>query len=287
MAKKESETKDLATQGTQAVGAYDYGEHAAPVGKVAAGFEHHSSEDTSIPFISLLQPISPVVVQKKVPGAESGMWMNTITQELFANPKGLLYVPSTTRHEWVQFKPRAAGGGFVDRYAIDSDVVAKAKAKSAKFGEYYVDNEGRTGDKGDELSETFYVFGVACDEETPLGVAVIAFKGTMIRAYKTWMTVIRQHTVPGPGGQKVTPPIFAHLARMTSDMKTNSEGTFYVPVVTPAIGGSVSKSLLAPTDERFKMALACRQMVEAGAAKVNYDKQTSAEGGTKEENVPF
>jgi hypothetical protein len=283
MAKKVvAEEQALTTQGTQEIGeAFDYGELAVPAGQLAPGYENQTSEDTALPFLKLCQSNTPEVAESKIDGLAAGMWLNTVTGRFWKNPKGLLFVPSQTTHEYTEYTPRDEGGGFVARHAIDSQVVAKAKAESKSFGEYYVVRED--GGKN-ELSETFYVFGVACDEElpTPLGMCVIAFKSSMIKCYKSWMTQIRSHTID-QGGQKKSPPLFSHLARFTTEGKKNDQGFFHVPVYTPGVEGSVARSCLGPTDERFLMAYACKKMVDAGAAKVNYEKQ---EGGGSAGELP-
>jgi len=268
MAKKAAveESTALETQGTTEMAAFDYGDDSG------RGFENQTSQDVSVPFIVLLQSISPVVAEQKVAGAQAGMWMNTVTNQLWGNPQGLLFVPGTTRHEFAEFIPRKIGGGYVGRHAIDSEVVAKAKAESKKFGSYFVDTEDRAGygkdgeHLGNELTEMFYVFGAFCDDHEPLGMAVLGFKGTMIRTYKNWMSQIRQ--------VKGKPPLFAHLARFTTEGKKNNEGFFHVPVYTPA-NGSVISSLLAPDDPRFLAGKECMEMINSGAAKVNYEQSAN------------
>jgi hypothetical protein len=269
-----TENTEIQTQGTQAM-AIDYGEDAVDVGQVAPGYENHTNEDTAIPFIYLLQSNSPVVAEGKVPGAAAGNWYNSVTGDLFKNPDGLLFVAAATRHEFLRYTPREKGGGFKGRYAIDSAEVAKAKAESKKFGEYFFDGDP----EGDELSETFTVFGAVCTPEGALGMAVVPFKGTGIKCYKNWMTQVRAQTVI-INGQKKVPPLYCHFARLTTEFKKNNEGTFWVPKYEPALG-TVTKSMLAPTDERFQMAKAVKMLLDMGTAKVDYSQ---AQGGGREDN---
>lgn len=268
MAKKTAtaETAIQTTGSTAMAESHDYGDDAVPVGQVAPGYEHQTGQDTTVPFIKLLQPMSPEVVEQKIVGAMPGMWCNTVTGKLYKAPEGLLFVCGTTRHDYGEFVPRDAGGGFVGRHAIDSELVAKAKAASNKFGKY------THPESGNELVETFYMFGAECDDESALGMAVIAFKSTMIKTYKMAMSQLRSHTVV-IGDQKRTPPLFAHLMRLTARIDKNEKGTFAIPVFAPAIEGSVARSLLSPSDDRFIMAKACKELVDAGTAKVNYDQQ--------------
>lgn len=283
---KNDKTPPPATQALQttppagALAAFDYGDDAVPLGQQAMGYENQTSEDSTVPFLVLLQAMSPVVAEQKVPGAVAGQWMNTVTQMTWSNPSGLLFVPATTRHEYTQFTPRNQGGGYKGRHAIDSEVVTKAKAASKNFGEYFTP-------EGDELTETFYVFGAIGDADgAALGMAVIAFKSSMIRAYKNWMSLLRAHTISTPTGEKRTPPLYSHLARLTSEPKKFPDGTAFIPVINSA-NGSVPASMLAPTDDRFLMAKACKTLLDQGGAKVDYQKQKEGGGAGGSTDVPF
>lgn len=285
--KKKEESQELVKQESSAMEVYDYGEDAVDVGSgTGIGFENQTAQDTSIPFMTLLQPITPCVVEQTVEGAQAGMWMNSVTKELFPGKTGFYFVAATTRHEYIQFRPRNKGGGFVARYEIDDPVVTAAKARAKElglnFGTYYVDNEGRTGEEGDELSETFTVPGVICDDTDALGMVVIAFKGTGIKCYKQAMTTIRQVTVEGPGGKKQIPAIYTHLWKIGSQVTKNNDGVFFVPTYAPGLGSP--KTLLKKEDPRFIMAKACKQLVEGNTAAINYDK---AQGEKGEKEIPF
>lgn len=281
MAKKTAATEELVTQGTQALSAPDYGDLAAPAGQVAQGFENQSNQDVSVPFIKLAHAMTPAVTEGKVEGLAPGMWFDSVTGRTWKNPKGLLFVAATTSHEYTEFKSLDEGGGFVGRHPIDSPLVAKAKAESKKFGEYFVIREdgGRN-----ELTETFYVFGIACDEDEalPVGFGVIGFKSSMIKCYKTWMTQVRAHTIT-INGQKRTPPLFAHLNRFTTEVAKKDKFLYPVPIYTPGVNGRISDSLLQPTDERFVAAMSLKDMMDRGIAKVDY----AAQEGQAEEVQPF
>lgn len=264
--------------------AMDYGDDAVVVGSgPAKGFEHQTAADGVVPFITVLQQMSPIVAEEKVAGARAGMLFNTVTQQVWGNPEGLVVVPATTRHQFTEFVPRDSGGGFRGQHEIDSPIVKAAIAASKEFGEYH------RQDNGNELVETFYVFGVLCDGSEPVGQAVIAFTSSKIKPYKTWISTVRMHTVPNPRNpaQKVIPPLYAHLTRITTEMKKNDKGVFHVPVLKPA-NGTLDASLLAPNDPRFQAAKICKELVDAGAAKVDYAQaQEDGSGQGRSEKAPF
>ncbi len=267
-------TKDLVTTGPSAM-TYDYGDLAVPAGEIARGFEGQTNKDVAIPFVKLLQSNSPEVVKRTVDGAQPGMWLNTATKKLY---RSLLFVAGYSKNMFTRFVPRDQGGGFVGQYEINDPIVLKAldenKRLKRAFGEYYVDSlDGkRTGKDGDELSETFYLYGVVCDEETEfsVGMAILAFKSTMIKCYKGMMTQLRQETQI-VNGRKVIPPLFSHLLRFNTEGRENKAGYFFVPTYSPGRGGDIAGSMLAPDDERLLEAMACGNLVREGSAIVNYD----------------
>lgn len=266
--KKTKETLPAkADEGTTAMEAYKGFEEYA-----GRGFQNQTNEDIAIPFINVLQAMSPEVQEEGgVEGARPGMLFNSVTQELY---KGIEFVPAITQHVYVEWKPRDAGGGLIAQHAIHSDVVKRAKAASTEFGKY------RT-EAGNDLIETFYVFGIL---STPNGasMAVMAFTSTKIKAYKSVMGRLNAFQLNMPDGRRINPPLFAHLLSVTTKQEKNSKGTFYVPLVQPAVENDVQKSLLSPEDPRFRMAAECERLVSSGAAKADMsgaEPRTPAEDG--------
>lgn len=288
MAKKvESTSTDIQTTGTKAMTSFDYGEDAVPVGQVGRGFEGQTNEDVSIPFIKLMQPGSPQVAGQTIEGIQAGMFLHTVSNKLWSNKTGgLLYVCGFTRHEFLQWKPEAQGGGFVGRHNIEDPAVLKAKAASKKFGEYFVDADGRTGMEGDELSETFTTFGVACDDDgSMLGMVCFPFRGTGIKTYKSWMTQVRAHTTL-IGDKKMMTPLFAHLGRFTTEFKQKDKNSWWEPRWEPA-SKMLDASCIAPDDERFVLAKQVKKMMESGVAKVDYSRMQSDGPATDDGKPPF
>lgn len=264
--------KDEAIEKTQAPGAlveYEYGEDE---GK---GYEHQSAADTRIPIISLCQDLSPAVKARK---ANVGDFVNTVTEQIWEGKNGFLFVPATTRHTVVEWVPRDKGGGYRGQHALDSDIVLQAieehkKNPDAGFGEWYTPD-------GNELVETFYVFGALCGEDgTAEGMVLVPFWSTKIRPYKGWMTRLRQTLITDAQGRRVRPPLYAHLTRIKSTMDRKGNNDFAIPVIESGDQRGIVQSLLRPDDERFMMAKACMQLVDSGDAKVDYSATRGEEGG--------
>lgn len=266
VATKEEKETALAAPGT-------YGEYAG------AGFENTSSDDYSIPFLTVLQALSPQVSgESALDGAKAGQLFNSVTEELIDGKSGVEFVPAFRERLYIEWVPRENGGGFVGRHDSTSQIVAEAKTKSQ-------DGKLKT-EGGNDLIDTAYIYGVLLHKDGREEPAVLAFTSTKLKVYRHLMTKLNQfQVVEEIDGQprKVTPPIFAHRLRISTVTEKNNKGTFFNFKVTSA-EETLKDSLLSPGDERFQAAYKLRELVQKGAAQVNYDSQSSQEG---EEEVPF
>ena len=261
--------------GETAVAVYDYGDDAN------AGFENQTGDDLAIPFLGVLQALSPQVGDVSdggLEGAKAGMIFNTVTDAVYDGKDGVEFIPSLTEHVFVEWVPRSRGGGFVARHEPASDIVKAAKEGSKSFGRYSTDYTG-TGDdkapfKGNDLVETFYVYGILLGEQTePI---VLAFTSTKIAVYKRWNTKLNMFTLK-QGDRKIRPPLFAHRVRLSTVKQKNNAGEFFNFAMAPA-EGDVKSSLLDPNDPRFAAAKGCGDMVKSGAARASYETQKGGEG---------
>jgi hypothetical protein len=133
------------------------------MGSSNRGSEEVTINDLTIPRLSIIQDLSP---QRKknaseyIEGAEEGMLFNTVTNQLYTEP--VLFVPVYFRMEWIVWKHRDAGGGFVGAYATQNEAVAAV-------GEHPM--AGQTTEKGDpvlEIQDTAQHFGLLLDPNSPL-----------------------------------------------------------------------------------------------------------------------
>jgi hypothetical protein len=264
----ENEVAKVEKAGVPAV--YDYGADAG------RGFEDQGQDEISIPFISVLQGLSPQVTGengKEVEGAKPGKLFNTITEEVLGNE--VLFVPASREHIFTEWIPRKQGGGFVGRFDKNDPVVAAAVRQAEEFGKY------RTP-AGNDLVETYYLFGVICPEGAEPQPVVIAFTSTKIKAYKKWNTTVNMFTVPGPNGGKIRPPRFAHLLKVSSISDKNKKGSFFNLSLKPA-NGSIRGSILPPDDPRYLAAKALAEMVASGKAKAADDSQAASSSAETDE----
>lgn len=253
-----AKTTEIAKKAPTELVVYDYGEHAG------RGLEGQTSDELQIPFLQLLQDLSPQVTGAAgaaIEDAKAGKFFNTVTQEVLGDT--VSFVPALKEHVFIEWAPRAQGGGFRGRHQADSPLVASAKTAADDFGKYKAAN-------GNDLVETFYLYGVVGAECQPV---VVPFTSTKIKAFKRWNTQRHMLYLPGPNGTKVQPPLYAHSVKISTVREKNPKGSFFNLLLAPANGG-VKESLIQRTDPRFQAACDLYEAVSAGKAKAAYDTVT-------------
>lgn len=254
---------DVDTVKNTAMAGYDYGEMAHE------GFEDTKLTDLSIPFINVMQSISPEVEDQTIPGVKAGDLVNSVTKEIIQQP--LVVIPLEKEEIWVEWVPRAKGGGLVDRHLPDSEIVKNAIKANGGSRLPPKDAEGKRVNfktpKGNELIETHYVYALIMNPEGDSieGYCVLSFSSSKIKAHKDWMTALYT--------QKGRPPIFANRAKISTSKVKNEQGTFYIYAISP-FADTWRESLIPPNADGMKLlteAKDFRQMIQDGLAKPAYD----------------
>lgn len=248
-----------------------------------AGFENQTSDDMSIPFLTILQGLSPQL-QNRIE-LRQGMILNTVSGDFVEGKDGTVFVPVITQHVYVEWKPRAAGGGFVQMREVTDPVVTRAKSESKDYGKYKTP-------EGNDLIETFYVYGLDLGAKGDgCAQAVLAFTSTQIKKYKAWMTKARTIQIVLPDGRRIPAPLFAHRYRLTTVAEKNQKGSWFSWAVSFDAADAASARIL-PSHPLFQSALGLKKSIEEGKAKAAHDTQAPVEdegsaGVASAEKAPF
>lgn len=254
-----------------------------------AGLDDVGQDEAGIPFLKILQAQSPQVIgpEGKIDGAAAGMILNTGTEELL---DGVTIAPALRQHVFVEWRPKAKGGGIVGLHQPGSEIVEAAIAANAasiavgdpsrkkaglmKFGEFYTP-------EGNELSETFYVYAVVLDDnDMPSGFVVVPFNSTGIKHYKKkFINRVRYCMVDDGTGRKRNPPMFAHRLRITTGQEQNDDGTWFGYVLQFAVDNNVHQSLMRADNPAYQAAKELKAMVDGGEAKADLSKADSGSDG--------
>lgn len=261
MAKTAEKTELKEVQNTAvSTGFEDYG---------ATGFENQTQEDYSIPWLAILEALSPALEENK--DLRPGWLYNSATGEAYQ--EGVVFVPAITKHSFVEYKPRGQGGGFVGLHEPDSDLVIDCKTNQ-DFGEY-------TTPGGNELTETFYVYGIMVESDGSLVPMAISFSGTRIKKYKNWMTKARTVQLTNSQGRRFPAPLFAHRYLLEATPDSSPKGKFHNWKIS-FLGNSAAEARLDPKSDAVEEARSMIDLVRSGDVKVDHNAARNA-GGDDEE----
>lgn len=257
-----------------AAAVYDYGADAG------LGYEGFSSSDYSIPYLSVLQGLSPQVTDNNPAGARPGMIYNTVTGELIDGNEGVVFQCAELHKKYVEWVPRDAGGGLVAIFDPSDPEVSEAinysASKNLKYGKLETP-------AGNSLIETYYAYGLILDEtgEESKGFALMSFTSTKIKPTKNWLTIMRT-TMKG----KI--PILAYRTVLRTSQEKGDKGTFYNVQFSPFGGKGWVESVLTPGHALLAEAKKFREMVLTGKAKADLS-QTASSGGEAagDKEIPF
>tara|TARA_R100001086_G_scaffold248701_2_gene186302 strand:- start:2941 stop:3705 length:765 start_codon:yes stop_codon:yes gene_type:complete len=182
------------------------------------GLEETTVEDFAIPFIRVLQPMSPQLNKASgsyVEGASAGDLYNTVTNSVYSGDKGIVLVPSAYIKKYIEWVPREKGGGLVNANH-DISILSECR-KDPESRRYYTKD-------GNEIVETAQFYVLVLDPEPQQ--AVIAFTSTQLSVARKWLTMMRMARVQNSQGQNVEAPMFAYTYRLTTTSQSNDKGTW-------------------------------------------------------------
>jgi hypothetical protein len=237
-----------------------------------AGFEEMNQEHFSIPFLNILQKMSPSCDEDSptyVPGAKAGKLVNSVTQTLYEGKDGVKFIPVHSTHNFVEWRPREQGGGVMAIHEPESAVVRHARQQAggnwAKL---------KVGDH--DLVETFAVYGLLLNDDESFESVVVNFASSNIRAYKRWMTTARSIQIRTEDGRRINPPLFSHVYRVRTQFQENNKGSWYSYNVTLATP-TAAECRLHPESELYMAAKSFRSLVTSGVASASYDEPKADE----------
>lgn len=180
-----------------------------------AGMEQMGSADLAIPFLVMLQPMSPQVLKgdpMQVPGAEAGNIADTVAGKAFEQVNVVPCCFKRKLNEWV---PRDEGGGLVATHPWTAEMADK-----------YRDRDART-ESGHQIVDTIEWYVLYENEEGEWNPAVLAMSSTQLSVARKWNSRIKAVRMAGKNGP-FNPPSFAHQFVLSSVKRTNDSGTWYL-----------------------------------------------------------
>ena len=93
------------------------------------------SSEMQIPFVRILQAMSPQLSKKKpeyIEGASQGDLFNTVTNQYWDGEEGITVIPCYQTTKYLEFIPREQGGGFQGEIPANDPVLTKTTREGAR-----------------------------------------------------------------------------------------------------------------------------------------------------------
>lgn len=230
------------------------------------GFEGTTSEDYALPFVKLLQKMSPEVDESDgrfVPGAKPGMFLNSATNELYDS---IEVVPCHYRRAMVEWKDRDTGGGFVAQHEVGFE----QGLDRDESGRHLMKN-------GNYVVDTRYHFCEMIRPDGEVEHVVLSLSSTQIKKSRQWMNLMRTCSAKTGAGQ---PIMYSGIYTVRSADEENAKGKFK--------GYRIEFKSIIQTPELATRAREAADMFRAAAAMVKPPSEDAPQtGGKKDEEIPF
>jgi len=221
------------------------------------GSQNMTQEDLALPFLKVLGQLSPEVNKrdgKYVEGAEPGMILNSVTNEVFDGTKGINVLPVYYERKLVEWQDRGdSKGAPVAIHNAESDIMSQTtRDKSYK----------------DRLPNGNYIENTANHFVIVLGdspsTALISMKATQLKISRKWNSIMMGIKLNGKNGL-FTPPTYSHIYNLKTVQMSNDKGTWF--------GWDVAK--VGPVEDKsvYDVAKSFAEKVSKGNVEVKPENQ--------------
>lgn len=186
------------------------------------GSEEMTASDLTIPYLSILQSLSPQVKKNDpayIKGAEEGMFYNSATEKVMGGESGLVLIPVYFVKRYVEWNLREKGGGFVADHGQDPSVLENCTPD---------DRKRSITPQGTHIVPTATYYVIVLDEETgDLTRVIIAMSSTMLKVSRKWNTLTNTVRATNPKtGEKFMPSLWYMSYRATTVPDSNDKGSW-------------------------------------------------------------
>tara|TARA_R110000737_G_scaffold30833_2_gene49333 strand:- start:3427 stop:4218 length:792 start_codon:yes stop_codon:yes gene_type:complete len=224
-----------------------------------SGLENVTSEDLAIPFMRIIQAMSPQVNArdgKHIKDCAQGDIFNTVDNSLYKGDKGVTVVPVAYKRTYLEWLPERKGLANVH----ESSEILKSVSRNDK-GQDYLEN-------GNILSTTANHYVLVIDGKGGFSQAIIALSGSQLKKSKKWNSIMAGLKIKTKDGNVFTPPTFSHKYILTSVVEQNDQGSWYGWDVALAGQLAAEDSFIYSAAKQFS------HNVNAGAIKTSSDQDT-------------
>lgn len=232
------------------------------------GFEQADSNDYAVPFLHILQKLSPQVDEASpnyVKDARPGMIYETVNKRLLSGKEGVIAIPCAFKKSFVEWKPRDSGGGFIKDHGWNTELVETCSRD---------DRNRLVLPNGNMFVETKYHYVLIAIDGLLLP-AVISMTSSQLKKSRNWMSMMQTRRMKNSQGKEFIPPMFAYTYMLTTVLEQKDQNSWFSWNITP---GDQS------TRQEVRDAMAFHKAIAAGSVKMVDESPTLV---TEDDDIPF
>lgn len=223
-----------------------------------AGFGHQDASDFLIPRYAVLGDLSPQIKKNKaeyIEGAEVGDIVDVAMGEILAKQgQTTNFLPVLRVKEAIEWKPRSAGGGIVNRVILNESMDDYA----GRLGVTRNDKFEYINKSGNEIIETWQYYGLNLDRDNRW--SFIPMKKSNLKVARKWNT--RANAIKLPNGAQA--PLFYKTYKLGTFLDSGNQNEWYNWEIKD---GPLLQDYAPNWQEIFQSAVNLKKAVESGQAK--------------------
>lgn len=187
-----------------------------------SGDHGFTRNDLTLPFIRILQKLSPELDKKKgvyIEGADEGDFFNPATGEFYSGQDGIFFVPVVYTINYTEWKPREQGGGLIADHGSDAAILQTTTRD---------DKNRAMTQNGTNINTAGLYFGFLVDLETgDSQQAIIPMSSTQLKKSRSWNSMIANYRVEvntKESPRRINPRMWFHVFKLTTVPESNDSG---------------------------------------------------------------
>lgn len=188
------------------------------------GFENTDKDSFAIPFLRILQGLSPQCnkanTAEYIKGADQGDLFNTVSKEVVSSDDGMDIIICHYDRKFTEWAPNR--GGFRGEHAPTDPILRKVEER--------VDDEGKRQmvlPNGNSVQDTRYHFALKLNEDGSTTRLLICAASSGIKKSKRLMTELDGLKSINSQGKPFTPPLFYSIIHVTTAPESNDQGDWF------------------------------------------------------------
>ena len=231
------------------------------------GVDGLGSEDLAIPFLKILQKMSPEL--DDIAKARAGDLFNTVTKEVIKGSDGIRVVNCAYTLQYIELEPRGSGTGAPHAIYSAGDRLPRTE-RGDDNKDYIVDGSGRY------LERTAQHYIIVIDKDGFTSQALLPMKATQFKKSKQWNSAIKSLKMTDKNGVLFTPARWSHTWHLESVSEENKNGSWH--------GWQISKDSQIKDPNLYAEAKHFAQSIMAGQVKVRHMQEGDK---ISDDDVPF